>query len=126
MERGYEMSIYSSQTAIRATADSDSTPADRTATPAGNTGTPASGTGTLTDRTATPAGSTGRLADRAGRLAGSGRLNDRAGTLADRAADPPSPAEPVAHHLRLDDHRCGCGLPREECVRQRIRALWTI
>ena len=78
MELGYEMSIYSPQTAMRATAD------------------------------------------RAGALA------DGTGTPGDRAADPPSPAEPVAHHLRLDDHRCSCGLPREECVRKRVRALWTI
>jgi hypothetical protein len=84
MERGYEMSIYSSQNVIRATADR---------------------TGTLADRTAPLAG--------------------RGSTLADRAADPPSPAESVAHHLRLDDHRCSCGLPREECVRQRVRVLWT-
>jgi hypothetical protein len=35
------------------------------------------------------------------------------------------PDDPVAHYLRVEDPRCGCGLPREECVRRRIRALWT-
>jgi hypothetical protein len=28
------------------------------------------------------------------------------------------------HHLRVDDPRCGCGTPREACVRDQIRALF--
>ncbi|NJC73408.1 hypothetical protein HC031_27335 [Planosporangium thailandense] len=42
----------------------------------------------------------------------------------------PAPTgEPTAdtshHRIRLDDRRCTCGLPREECVRRRVRELWS-
>ncbi len=37
-----------------------------------------------------------------------------------------APAPAVMHDLKPDDPRCTCGLPREECVRLRVRALWTV
>lgn len=39
----------------------------------------------------------------------------------------PTGAEDDAHHLgrRPNDHLCTCGRLREECVRDRVRALWT-
>jgi hypothetical protein len=36
----------------------------------------------------------------------------------------PTESEPDVHRVRDDDPRCTCGLPREECVRQRMRAMW--
>jgi hypothetical protein len=35
-----------------------------------------------------------------------------------------APAHVTAHLLTADNPHCGCGLPREECVRQRMLALW--
>jgi hypothetical protein len=40
-------------------------------------------------------------------------------TAADRERE-----APIRHRVRLDDPRCTCGAPREECVRQRMRAMW--
>ncbi|MCW2639204.1 MAG: hypothetical protein JWP76_1510 [Dactylosporangium sp.] len=34
------------------------------------------------------------------------------------------PEAPVRHHVLLDDRRCTCGQPREQCVRRRMRAMW--